>query len=187
MTTSTATPSSTTHPRFPHSTTHDSRLNDQHTHPPTRIMSSAISFTYTLDPPASIDASAVGQPKSGEHSFPVTPGAGRSATASYYTAASASLKEAQVKANEVFTAWKDSIGDAEKHKENTGKVVKGQGKTARMMAANKAAEAAFDAAEDDESDEDGVDLAEAGACELPGMRSGTDSQKCDASLLPTSC
>lgn len=129
---------------------------------------STLTFTYSLDPPASIDVSAVGQPKAGEHTFPIDPAPpSRSATASYYTAASVSLKEAQVKANEVFTAWKDAIGDTEKHKENTGKVVKGQGKAARMMAANKAAEAAFDAAgEDDESDEDGVDLQEAGACEF---------------------
>lgn len=133
------------------------------------MASKIISFTYSLDPPAGIDESAVGQPKSGEHSFTIEPAPPtRSATASYYTAASASLKEAQVKANEVFTAWKDAIGDAEKHKENLGKVSKGQGKTARMMAANKAAEAAFDAAgEEDESDEDGVDLQEAGTvCEL---------------------
>lgn len=131
-------------------------------------MSKAITVAYALDPPSSIDAAAVGQPQSGELSFPIIPAAPtRSTTASYYTAASASLKEAQAKANEVFTAWKDAIGDAEKHKENVGKVGKGQGKAARMMAANKAAEAAFDsnAAEDESEDEDGVDLAEAGACE----------------------
>jgi hypothetical protein len=124
----------------------------------------AISFSYTLDPPAGISAPA--QPQAAEHSFPITPGAGRSKTEAYYTAASAALKGAQAQANEVFTAWKDAVGDAEKHKENAGNVGKGQGKAARMMAANKAAEAAFDAQEEDESDEDGVDLAEAGACEL---------------------
>ncbi|GMK55537.1 hypothetical protein CspeluHIS016_0205930 [Cutaneotrichosporon spelunceum] len=123
----------------------------------------AVSFSYTLDPPAGI--AAPGQPSAGEHSFPITPGVGRSKTEAYYTAASAALKVAQAEANEVFTAWKDAVGDAEKHKENTGNVGKGQGKAARMMAANKAAEAAFDAQEDEDEDEDGVDLSEAGASE----------------------
>ncbi|TXT14891.1 uncharacterized protein COLE_01084 [Cutaneotrichosporon oleaginosum] len=125
----------------------------------------AVSFSYALEPPAGITAPA--EPKAAKHSFPVVPGAGRSATEAYYTAASAALKSAQAQANEVFSAWKDAVGDAEKHKENPGNVGKGQGKASRMMAANKAAEAAFDAQEEDESDEDGVDLAEAGACELP--------------------
>ncbi|BEJ15921.1 hypothetical protein CspHIS471_0505260 [Cutaneotrichosporon sp. HIS471] len=88
----------------------------------------SITLAYTLDPPAGITAPA---PTKDEHSFAISPGAGRSNTEAYYAAASAALKSAQAQANEVFTAWKDAVGDAEKHKENVGNVGKGQGKAAR--------------------------------------------------------
>ncbi|BEJ08465.1 hypothetical protein CcaverHIS641_0505590 [Cutaneotrichosporon cavernicola] len=88
----------------------------------------SITLAYTLDPPAGITAPA---PPKDEHSFAISPGAGRSNTEAYYAAASTALKSAQVQANEVFTAWKDAVGDAEKHKENVGNVGKGQGKAAR--------------------------------------------------------
>ncbi|WOO83971.1 uncharacterized protein LOC62_05G007488 [Vanrija pseudolonga] len=120
-------------------------------------MSKAISFTYSLDPPASVPAASathngVPVPTSGGESFPITPAqSSRSATHAFYTDASAQLLAVQARVNEVLTAWKDAIGDAEKHKEATGKVAYGQGKAQRLMQANKADEAAAD---DDEEEED---------------------------------
>lgn len=48
----------------------------------------------------------------------------------------------------VLSPWKEAVGDVEKVKENPGKVEKGQGKAARLMAAAKADEVS------DESDDD---------------------------------
>ncbi|KAL1406429.1 hypothetical protein Q8F55_008128 [Vanrija albida] len=122
-------------------------------------MSEAISFTYSLDPPASVPASSathngVPVPTSGTESFPITPGhSSRSATHAFYTDASTQLLAVQARINEVLTAWKDAIGDAEKHKEATGKVAYGQGKAQRLMAANKADEVEDDEDEDEDSEE----------------------------------
>jgi hypothetical protein len=123
----------------------------------------SVSFSYALSPPDSIPASSAVHagtpvPASGSASVPL-PSADSvdpalSATEAFYARAAPALRDAQARLMEVLTAWKDAVGDAEKHKEATGKVKFGQGKAARMMAADRAAEAAEDAAKDGDEDSD---------------------------------
>lgn len=115
----------------------------------------AISFTYAITPPEGIDPSTVSRPGGGivpgqgEASFPIAPAPPtRSPTDSFYASATAALSKAQVELMAVLSPWKEAVGDVEKVKENPGKVEKGQGKAARLMAAAKADEVS------DESDDD---------------------------------
>lgn len=122
----------------------------------------SISFSYALDPPAGVEPVVDGAPavRSDDKSFKIEKGDGPPVKA-YYDGASAALRTAQDVLNDTFTVWKEAIGEREKHKEVV-KEVKGMGKTNRLMAANKAAEAHRCGAAMEDSDEDGVDLAEAG-------------------------
>lgn len=108
----------------------------------------SISFAYAVAPPEGI---ACATPATKTESVDFTPGqSSRSATNAYYAAAGPALRDAQVRLNELLTQWKDAVGDAEKQKEDRGKVAYGKGKAARLMEMAKKDEAS----EDDESDED---------------------------------
>jgi hypothetical protein len=117
--------------------------------------SRAITLTYALaDPPLKSEKPAV--PAAQTLSFPITP----SSTSTYapiYSATSAAVLQAQKELNESLTAWKDAIGDAEKVKEDTGKVEYGKGKAARMMqyAAGRDREADAEVEEDEDEDDPG--------------------------------
>jgi hypothetical protein len=119
----------------------------------------SITVTYTLQPPAGI-AAPTDSPAQLER--PITlPTQSSSDTTStqgetktYYSSLSSAVLEAQATLNQHLTAWKDAIGDAEKAKEDMGKVGFGKGKAARMMLASKAAEAQVDGEDDEDEDED---------------------------------
>lgn len=139
------------------------------------IMAS-ITLTYTLQPPSSISTpstSSAHLDQSIPLPLPFSPSSATAApsanvsttksttqtqtqtqTQTYYTALSTAVLEAQSTLNQHLTAWKDAIGDAEKPKEDLGKVGFGKGKAARMMAASKAAEGKTVAGEGVEVDED---------------------------------
>lgn len=122
--------------------------------------SPAISISYTLQPPSSISTTSSSTPTHLKQSVPLTlPTSSPDTdvdTKTYYTALSASVLETQATLNQHLTSWKDAIGDGEKAKEDLGKVGFGKGKAARMVMADKAAEAGGggDAGEDDDGDED---------------------------------
>lgn len=129
----------------------------------------SVTFQYSLAPPDSVRPQINGKaaPLADEQGFEVVVKSGEEGPVKrYYDAAVLAVREAQDALNGTFTIWKDAIGDLEKSKEVV-KAERGMGKAARMMAANKAAEAAMDV-EEEEEDEDGVDLAEAGWVEIQG-------------------
>ncbi|KAK8853091.1 hypothetical protein IAR55_003792 [Kwoniella newhampshirensis] len=139
-----------------------------------------IEITYNLFPPSSTTQPTAGPssqpvPSSSTLTFPVvsSPQSSHdstsvtSPTSQYYASASPALLKAQTSLNEVLTYWKDAVGDAEKLKEDSGKVGHGKGRATMMSLAvngefKAAAEAGVKAVigggeessedEDDESD-----------------------------------
>ncbi|EJT45282.1 hypothetical protein A1Q1_06351 [Trichosporon asahii var. asahii CBS 2479] len=111
----------------------------------------SISFSYAVAPPEGITCST---PATKSQSVDFTPGkSDRSATNAYYEAATPALREAQLRLNELLTEWKDAVGDAEKQKEDRGKVAYGKGKAARLMEMAKKDEASDDSEDEDDEDE----------------------------------
>ncbi|WWD19505.1 hypothetical protein CI109_103966 [Kwoniella shandongensis] len=110
-----------------------------------------ITITYNLFPPSSTSQPTAGpsaQPvaSSSSFTFPIEPTSSSmtaqnaastsgSATSQYYASASPALLQAQTTLNETLTYWKDAIGDAEKSKEDLGKVAHGKGRATMMSLA----------------------------------------------------
>lgn len=111
----------------------------------------SISFKYNVDPPEGIKCSA---PTKETVSVAFAPGSSdRSATNAYYEAMAPALRDAQTQLNSLLTEWKDAVGDAEKSKEDRGKVAYGKGKAQRLMELAKKDEAS-DTDEEDEDEEE---------------------------------
>lgn len=111
------------------------------------MSSTAITLTYTLaSPPLKADAPQI--PASQTFTYPISASGVYQTT---YASTSDAVLQAQRDLNEALTAWKDAIGDAEKAKEDLGKIEYGKGKAARMMQYAAGREGAeVDADEDDE-------------------------------------
>jgi hypothetical protein len=134
------------------------------------IIMASITLTYTLQPPSAVPIPSTSSAQLDQNIPLALPNSSASTTTSqtqtqtktqtYYTALSTAVLEVQSTLNQHLTVWKDAIGDAEKPKEDLGKVGFGKGKAARMMAASKAAEGRSVAGEgvgedeDEEEDED---------------------------------
>ena len=129
--------------------------------------SKQLEVRYTVIPPDDLDSAIVTfgtttVPARGEQSFYISPpsSSSHSPTATYYETASSVLKEVQQSLNEQLTAWKNAIGDREKHKEDLGKVEYGQGRAMRMSASSGTtgvtveADEAVEEADDEEKYED---------------------------------
>lgn len=111
----------------------------------------SISFSYAVAPPEGISC---GTPAVKQESVAFSPGASeRSATNAFYDAAGPALRDAQTRLNELLTHWKDAVGDAEKGKEDRGKVAYGKGKAARLMEMAKKDEASDEDEDDEDEDE----------------------------------
>ena len=131
------------------------------TTPAVASSSKAITVTYDLHPPTSIDPTSVTLnnkqiPTSNTTSHPLDPEPRNgSETSQHYAALGPALRESQRVLMENLSGWKDAIGDTEKMKEDPGRPGYGRGKAALMS------EGVMDAAvdEDEDSDEDG-ELAE---------------------------
>jgi hypothetical protein len=120
----------------------------------------AITITYTLHPPTSVDAQTVKHndqlvPTNIEKTYSITPSTSStstsSATSQHYAALGPALRTATKELMEGLTAWKDAVGDLEKGKEDPGTPGFGRGKAAMMS------EGVMDVDESDSEDEDGVD------------------------------
>jgi hypothetical protein len=113
-----------------------------------------ITVNYTLHPPTSIDPSTVTHndkpvPTSQISTYPITTSSSdSSATSNYYNALAPTLKTVQVELMENLSAWKESIGDLEKMKEDPGTPGFGRGKAAIMS------EGVMDPEEEEEDSED---------------------------------
>ncbi|WWC64411.1 uncharacterized protein I303_107021 [Kwoniella dejecticola CBS 10117] len=113
----------------------------------------SINLSYSLRPPSQTTppiepSSASSIPSTSSQSYPVgsssrgqetilppsiTPKT--SNTARYYESLTFAIREVQTNLNEVLTQWKDAIGDAEKSKEDLGKVGHGKGRATVMSLA----------------------------------------------------
>lgn len=114
----------------------------------------SISFSYAVAPPEGISCAT---PATKTESVDFTLGKSeRSPTNAYYEAAGPALRDAQVRLNELLTQWKDAVGDAEKSKEDRGKVAYGKGKAARLMEMAKKDEASDDDEDEDDEDDESV-------------------------------
>jgi hypothetical protein len=128
-------------------------------HPDTSTMtaaassSMAITVTYNLNPPTSINPTKVLSnnkqiPTSSTSLHPLNPAStSGSETSQHYAALGPALIESQRVLMESLSGWKDAIGDAEKAKEDPGTPGFGRGKAALMS------EGVMDVGDED-SDED---------------------------------
>ena len=115
-----------------------------------------ITVTYALHPPTSVDPSTVTHnnspvPTSHTSTYPINTSESSttsSETSNCYNALAPTLRTAQKELMESLSAWKESIGDSEKMKEDPGTPGFGRGKAAIMS------EGVMDPEEDSE-DEDG--------------------------------
>lgn len=77
-------------------------------------MSSSITITYNLKPPAGIQSNGLNPSAVHEFNIPVSPNDGQKR---YYTALEAAINKAKDQVGNELTAWRDAVGKAELTKE----------------------------------------------------------------------